>query len=107
MSIADKFVFVMAQVHQMDADMPDFAVDRYAVWSMRDAAKAAITEGLFAAVRCVDSARMIRQAGNDARQEAAERINQLETALRLAADEPNIDRARVIADAALKREAAE
>lgn len=37
----------------------------------------------------------------------AERIKQLETALRHAADEPNIDRARVIADAALKREAAE
>ena len=33
---------------------------------------------------------------------ASERINQLETALRLAADEPNIDRARAIADAALK-----
>lgn len=33
---------------------------------------------------------------------ANERINQLETALRLAADEPNIDRARAIADAALK-----
>lgn len=33
---------------------------------------------------------------------ANERINQLETALRLASDEPNIDRARAIADAALK-----
>ena len=31
-----------------------------------------------------------------------DRINQLETALRLAADEPNIDKARAIADAALK-----
>lgn len=33
-----------------------------------------------------------------------ERIEQLETALRLAADEPKIDRARAIADAALKHE---
>ncbi len=33
-----------------------------------------------------------------------ERIEQLETALRLAADEPKIDRARAIADAALKNE---
>ena len=34
--------------------------------------------------------------------DATDRIEQLETALRLAADEPNIDRARAIADAALK-----
>ena len=38
----------------------------------------------------------------DAIYAAADRIEQLETALRLAADEPNIDKARAIADAALK-----
>lgn len=39
--------------------------------------------------------------------DATDRIEQLETALRLAADEPNIDRARAIADAALKKESDE
>ena len=34
--------------------------------------------------------------------DATDRIEQLETALRLASDEPNIDRSRAIADAALK-----
>ena len=51
--------------------------------------EAFVTRGLWAAWR--DRAAL-----------ANERINQLETALRLAADEPNIDRARAIADAALK-----
>jgi hypothetical protein len=48
--------------------------------------------GLWAAWR--DRAALARMASDD-------RITQLETALRLAADEPNIDRARAIADAAL------
>lgn len=51
------------------------------------------TRGLWAAWR--DRAALARMATDD-------RIDQLETALRLAADEPNIDRARAIADAALK-----
>lgn len=51
------------------------------------------TRGLWAAWR--DRAALARMATDD-------RIEQLETALRLAADEPNIDRARAIADAALK-----
>jgi len=52
------------------------------------------TRGLWAAWR--DRAALARMATDD-------RIDQLETALRLAADEPNIDRARAIADAALKK----
>ena len=55
-------------------------------WAMR-------TRELWAAWR--DRAALARMATDD-------RIEQLETALRLAADEPNIDRARAIADAALK-----
>ena len=51
------------------------------------------TRGLWAAWR--DRAALARMATDD-------RIDQLETALRLAADEPNIDRSRAIADAALK-----
>jgi len=55
--------------------------------------EAFVTRGLWASWR--DRAALARMATDD-------RINQLETALRLAADEPNIDRARAIADAALK-----
>lgn len=57
--------------------------------------KAIHTRGLWAAWR--DRAALARMATD-------ERIEQLETALRLAADEPNIDRARAIADAALAPE---
>ena len=55
--------------------------------------EAFVTRGLWDAWR--DRAALARMATDD-------RIEQLETALRLAADEPNIDRARAIADAALK-----
>ena len=57
--------------------------------------KAIHTRGLWAAWR--DRAALSRMATDD-------RIDQLETALRLAADEPNIDRARAIADAVLSPE---
>jgi hypothetical protein len=56
--------------------------------------EAFVTRGLWDAWR--DRAALARMATDD-------RIDQLETALRLAADEPNIDRARAIADAALKK----
>lgn len=55
--------------------------------------KAFVTRGLWAAWR--DRAALARMATDD-------RIDQLEDALRLAADDPNIDKARAIADAALK-----
>lgn len=55
--------------------------------------EAFVTRGLWAAWR--DRAALARMATDD-------RIDQLEDALRLAADEPNIDKARAIADAALK-----
>jgi len=55
------------------------------------------TRGLWAAWR--DRAALARMATDD-------RIDQLETALRLVADEPNIDRARAIADAALEKQIA-
>ena len=42
-------------------------------------------------------------AGEAARAQASE-LSRLRTALRLAADEPNIDKARAIADAALRGE---
>ena len=54
-----------------------------------------------------DEAQRTRQlwaAWRDRASLANERIEKLETALRLAADEPNIDMARAIADAALKNE---
>ncbi len=73
MSITDRFVAVMAQIKQMDDGIPDFAVERFAVWTLKDAANAAITDGLIAAERCIDLARIICQTENDARQEEAER----------------------------------
>lgn len=60
--------------------------------------EAFVTRGLWAAWR--DRAALAMMATD-------ERIERLETALRMAADEPNIDRARAIADAALKKESDE
>ena len=53
-----------------------------------------------------DTGPAMLQAANEI-DRMTDRIDQLETALRLAADEPNIDRALAIADAALKEEIAE
>lgn len=70
MSIADKFIAVMAEINRMDADMADDAPERHAVRRLKAAAAAHIEAAINAAYADIDACEFMRKAINEARPNA-------------------------------------
>ena len=67
-SLADRFVYALAEINRIDRDMPADAPERYAVWKMKEAAEEALSSALHTALKCVDAAHCVVRAANDARE---------------------------------------
>lgn len=65
-SLADRVVYALALIRQMDADISSGDDHRFAVWKLKNAAEAAIASGCQMAIELNDAAEAVKRSAKPA-----------------------------------------